>query len=473
MNLKWLVLVLGSLAFLGACKAPDYGRMDPINRSPEYYSEMTDSNTVADLSYSTFYKDENLRSLIDTAIKNNQELNIFLMELQMLNNETMARKGEYLPSLGATVGGGGDKVGRYTTHGAMEEAIELEPGKEFPEFVPDVNLALVANWEVDIWGKLRNARKAALNRYLGSVEGRNFLVTNLVAEIAENYYELQSLDRQLEIVDGYVELQQNALKVVKLQKESAKATELAVRKFEAEVLLTKSMRFAIKQQIVEAENRINFLVGRFPQEVKRNALVVNREPMEVLQTGVPGQLLENRPDIREASYELEASKLDVKSAKAAFYPSLGISGGIGLNALNPTYLIRPESMALNLAGDLAAPLLNRKAIKANYYNANATQVKAVYNYERSLLQAYIEVVNELNAIQNLQSEYDLRFEQVEKLTDATRIAGDLFTSARADYMEVLMTQRDALEYRFELIETKKDQLNARVQLYRALGGGWK
>src|SRR5690606_29539093 len=145
-------------------------------------------------------------------------------------------------------------------------------------------------------------------RYLGSLEGRNFLVTNLVAEIAENYYELQSLDRQLEIVDGYVELQQNALKVVKLQKESAKATELAVRKFEAEVLLTKSMRFDIKQQIVETENRINFLVGRFPQEVKRNALVVNREPMEVLQTGVPGQLLENRPDIREASYELEASK---------------------------------------------------------------------------------------------------------------------------------------------------------------------
>ncbi|MDX5417700.1 MAG: TolC family protein, partial [Hymenobacteraceae bacterium] len=168
-----------------------------------------------------------------------------------------------------------------------------------------------------------------------------------------------------------------------------------------------------------------------------------------------------------------AAKLDIQVAKAMFYPSVGIMAGIGYQAFNPGFLLNPESLLYTLAGDLAAPLVNRNAIKANYYSANARQLQAVFNYERTILNAYIEVVNQLSRIDNLEKSYDLKFREVEALNQSVTISKDLFASARADYMEVLLTQREALEARFELIETKKEQMSALVNVYRALGGGWQ
>jgi outer membrane protein TolC len=177
--------------------------------------------------------------------------------------------------------------------------------------------------------------------------------------------------------------------------------------------------------------------------------------------------------VRRAEQQLAAAKLDVKAARANFYPSLRITAGAGFQAFNPAYLIKPESILYSLAGELMAPLLNRNAIKAAYYSANASQVQAVFNYERSILRAHIEVVNQLSNISNLKKSYDLKAQQVQALNQSIDISTVLFKSARADYMEVLLTQRDALESRFELIETKKQQMNAMVNIYQALGGGWR
>jgi NodT family efflux transporter outer membrane factor (OMF) lipoprotein len=335
-------------------------------------------------------------------------------------------------------------------------------------------VGVFATWEVDIWHKLRNAKKAAVNRYLSTVEGKNFMVTNLIAEIANSYYELLALDNQLEIVKQNIEIQGNALEIVKLQKEANRVTELAVRRFEAQVLNTRSLQYDIQQRIVETENRINFLVGRFPQPIERSSRnFINLVP-ETIHAGIPAQLLENRPDIRQAEQDLVAAKLDMQVAKANFYPSLGITAGIGYQAFNPAHLLKtPESLLFSLAGDLAAPLINKNAIKATYYSANATQIQAVYNYERTILNAYIEVANQLSKISNLENSYALKAQQVQALTESINISNELFKSARADYMEVLMTQRDALESKFELIETKQQQMNAFVNMYQALGGGWK
>jgi outer membrane protein TolC len=164
----------------------------------------------------------------------------------------------------------------------------------------------------------------------------------------------------------------------------------------------------------------------------------------------------------------------VKVARARFYPSVGISASVGYNAFNPTYFFKsPESILYSLAGDLAAPLINRNAIKATYYSANVKQIQAVYNYERTILNAYVEVMNQLAKINNMQQSYNLKTKQVEALTKSVDISNDLFKSARADYMEVLLTQRDALEAKFELIETQKQKMNATVNIYQALGGGWR
>lgn len=457
-----------------ACKAPVLTTREANNKVPDSYATTGDTTSSAAMPWNTFFTDPHLRALIDTALKNNQELNITLQEIAITRNEINARKGEYLPFVGLKAGAGIDKVGRYTSQGAGDATTEIKPGKEMPEPLPDFLIGAYANWELDVWHKLRNATKASVNRYLATAEGRNFVITNLIAEIANSYYELLALDNQLAVVKQNSAIQQNALDIVKAQKQAARATELAVRKFEAEVLNTQSLQFGIQQQITETENRINFLLGRFPQPIPRDAQAFNKEMLAPVHAGLPAQLLANRPDIRQAELEIAASKLDVQVARAQFLPSIGISASLGYNAFSPGLLFKtPESLLYSLAGDLMAPLVNRNAIKAAYYNANAKQTQAIFQYERTILNAYIEVANQLSNIGNLEKSYDLKAKQVEALTQSINISGDLFKSARADYMEVLMTQRDALESKFELLETQKQQMNALVNIYRALGGGWK
>ena len=469
------IAITGVLLTFTACKVPGLVQREENKTVPASYNgtAATDSINSGKMKWNEYFTDPYLVSLIDTALVNNQELNITLQEIQVAQNEIRARKGEYLPFIGLKAGAGAEKVSRNTPAGTLEHNIEIVPGKENPEPLGDFVVGAYATWEIDIWNKLHNAKKSAISRYLASVEGKNFVVTNLIAEIAESYYELLSLDSELAIVNQNIELQTNALEIVKLQKESARVTELAVRRFEAQVLNTRSLQYSIQQNITETENRINFLAGRFPQHVERSTGTFNDIMPAIIHAGIPSQLLENRPDVKQAEFELAASKLDIKVAKALFYPSLGISAGIGYQAFNPSYLIKPQSLLYSLAGDLAAPLINRNAIKATYSSANAKQIQAVYNYERTILNAYIEVANQMSKISNMQKAFDLKAQQVEALNQSVAISNDLFTSARADYMEVLMTQRDALESKFELIEAKKQQLSAMVNIYHALGGGWK
>ncbi|NMM47901.1 TolC family protein [Marinigracilibium pacificum] len=477
MNRRLINAGLGVVVLLlmfTACKTPSVIEKTANTEMPESYKGSGDSTNSANIIWQDYFEDPHLVSLIDSALVNNQELNIVLLEIAISQNEVEARKGEYLPFVDIGAGAGLDKKARYTPFGASEATTEIEPGREMPDPVQDYKFGAYAHWEVDIWKKLRNAKKSAVKQYLATVEGKNFMVTNLIAEIANSYYELLALDNQLEIVNRNIEIQTNALNIVKIQKEAAKATALAVKKFEAELLSSKSLLFTIQQQIIETENRINFLVGRYPQRVERSTTpIIDLDPNGI-KAGIPSQLLENRPDIKQAEFELEAAKLDVKVAKAKFYPSLDITAGIGLQAFDPTYLFKtPESILFSVAGDLMAPLINRRAIKAEYKSANAKQIQAVYDYERTILNAYIEVYNQVSNISNLEQSFDLKNQEVQALTESINISTVLFKSARADYMEVLMTQRDALESKFELIETKLKQMNAKLNVYKALGGGWK
>lgn len=469
---QYLGIAFISVAY-AACKIPDLAGKTENKAVPAGYSDVQDTVNVAKIKWKEYFTDPYLAALIDTALKNNQELNITLQEIAIAGNEVRARKGEYLPTVGLRAGADVDKVGRYTSQGAGDASTEIRPGEEVPEVLPNYLIGAYANWEVDIWSKLHNAKKAAVSRYLSTVEGRNFVITGLIAEVANSYYELLALDNQLDIVKQNIDIQHNALEIVKLQKEASRVTELAVRKFEAEVLKTQSLQYDIQQQIIETENRINFLLARYPQPIPRNRATFDSAIPAMVHTGIPSELLSNRPDIRQAEMELTASKLDIKVAKAQFYPSLGISASFGYEAFKPKYLLNtPESMLYSLAGDLVAPLVNRNGIKAAYATANAKQIQAAYNYERTILNAYVEVANQMAKINNLQKSYDLKSKQVDALTRSVEISNSLFTSARADYIEVLLTQRDALESKFELIETKKQQMNAMVNIYQALGGGW-
>ncbi len=473
-------IALGICLTVAGCKAPAPEAAPttstPVPESFGITAQTQDANNnTSALVWKDYFKDQNLVDLIDVALKNNQELNITLQEIEIAKNDIRVKKGLLLPTVGVRAGAGVEKVGRYTSQGAGDATTEIKPGVETPDPLGDFTISAYANWEVDIWKKLRNSKKAALNRYLATVEGKNFVITNLIAEVADSYYELLALDTQLDIVKQTIKLQTNALEIVKIQKQAARATELGVKKFEAEVLTSQSLEFGILQQIKETENKINFLLGRYPQEIKRtNANNFLSLLPAAVSSGIPSQLLANRPDVKQAELELVASKLDVKVARAEFYPSLDISAAFGVQAFKPAYLFTfPESILYSLAGDLAAPLINRNAIKAEFASANARQLQALYNYDRTVLNAYLEVSNQLSKIENLQKGYDLKSKQVDALNTSIDVSNDLFKSARVDYFEVLMTQRDALEAKLELVDTKKEQLNAAVHVYRDLGGGWK
>lgn len=457
---------------------------EPIRQVPESFATdpnavMTDlgagltprtakAASVAHETFAQFFSQPEIKELLDTAVSHNQELNMELQEIMIAQNEVSARQGEYWPRLGAQVGAGIEKVGDWTSQGKSDIANNV------PANLGDFSFGLVASWEVDIWRKLRDARDAADLRYMASIEARNFLVTQIVAEVVRSYYELLAIDSMLAILRRNIDLQTNALYIVALEKQAARVTELAVQRFEAEVLKNKGRLFELQQERVQTENRINFLVGRFPQPLSPDLVRFDDTIPDVIEAGLPSELLDNRPDVRQAEMALAATKLDVGVARASFYPSLSIEAGVGYRAFNIAHLVAtPASLLYNLAGHLMAPLLNRNAIAAEYQSANSRQIQAVFQYEKTLLQAFTDVANQLAMIENLGQVYKLRSQQVATLERSVDISTTLFQSARADYMEVLLTRRDFLDAQMELVETKRQRFTAVITLYQALGGGWR
>ncbi|WP_439506914.1 TolC family protein [Sediminibacterium sp.] len=465
------ILILCTIVWLQACKVPALISKEENKTIPSTFNNIQDTMNMVKLEWRKYFSDPNLISLIDTALQNNQELNIMVQEIEMSKNEVLQRKGEYKPFVNLKAGAGPDRAAKYTWDGFSEEDLKANPDKG-PKYIGDFMVGAYFSWELDVWKKLRNATKSAAIKYSAAVEGKNFMVTNIIAEIAASYYELMALDNQLDIIQQNIELQSNVLKVIKQQKEAAKVTQLAVNRFEAQLLNTQNLRYQINQQITETENKIRFLTGKYSPTITRNSTLFSHIPMDEMQTGIPSQLLINRPDIRQAELNIAAAKLDVQVARTNFYPSFSIQAGLGFQAFNPLYLVRPASILYNLAGDMMAPLINKNAIIATYYNANAQQIQAVYMYEQTILTAYTEVLNQMAKANNFKASYEMKSKEVDILLQSVAISNNLFNSARADYMEVLLTQREALESKMQLIEIRMKQLSARVNIYRALGGGW-
>lgn len=424
------------------------------------------------LALAQFFNDPYLLELITQAFAGNQELKILGEEIRIACNETYARSGEYRPFVTLGAGAGLEKSGRHTRAGAVEEQLEVAPGKEFPDPLPDFLVAADVTWELDIWKKLRNAQYAAAMRYLGTKEGRNYISTRIVAEVAENYYELLALDNRLLTLDKTIEIQEQSRKIAEAKKEAGRGTELAVQRFRAEIRKNQAEKLVIDQEVVETENRINFLLGRFPQRVERISVEYIDLNLHALSAGVPSHLLQNRADIRAAERNVSAAGLDIQVARARFYPSLTLTGGLGWNAFSTGYLFRtPESLIYSVAGELVGPLINKRAIQAAYCTANAAQLQAIYDYQRTVLQAHIEVVNHITKVENYRQSIEVKKRQLDALEASVDVASKLFQNARAEYVEVLLAQREFMEAKMLLIQTKQEQLGAIVNAYQALGGG--
>ncbi len=469
----------GVLAAFEGCRLPQLCCPQPAREMPATFAKNNDPNqgvisntNSSQLGWCQFFEDPTLKSLISESLSGNQELKILAQDIRIANNEILARRGSLFPFFNLGARAGVEKSSRFTRGGAVEDQLTAAPGRGFPDPLPNFLVAADVSWEIDVWRKLRNARDAATLRFLGTQAGRNYVVTRLVADVAENYYELLALDSRLAILDKTIQIQRESLEVAKALKEAARGTELAVQRFQAEVQKNESEKLIIQQEITETENRINYLAGRYPQKVQRPSVEYIDLNLGFLQVGVPSQQLQNRADIREAEREVGAAGLDVRVARAQFYPSLVLTAGVGYEAFNTRYLFSsPESLIYNAAGGLVGPLINRAAIKADYMNANARQLQAIYNYQQTVINAHIEVINSLSMLENLSRSIEIKKEQLKSLESSVENATKLFQNARGDYIEVLLAQRDLLEAKTVLIGTKRRQLSAVINAYQALGGG--
>lgn len=470
-RLPMSIMACGILLVLTGCHIP---KLHHAHKGPplpgDFNGEASPANS-AQVGIDEFFSDQVLSQLIAQGLASNQELRIRNQEIEIASNEIMARRGTYLPFIVGRGRGGVDRTSRFTPLGAAEDQLTYPGGGRFPDPLPNSLLSLDLFWQIDIWRELRNARDSAIQRYYEAVESRNYFITQLVAEIAKSYYELAALDKRLVYLNQTIELQQRSLEVAKAQKEAARGTELAVQRFLAEVRKNESQRLIVRQEIIEVENKINFLVGRYPQMVDRVAWDFISLDSNILYVGVPSQLLLNRRDIQAAEREITASGLDVQVARARFFPRLDITARIGTEAFNPRYLFDPGALIAGAAGELVGPLINKKAIQADYLNANARQLQAIYNYQRTVINAYTQVVNAIAKVQNYRTSVEIKQQQVQALETSVDVASNLFQSARAEYVDVLFSQRDLLEARTVLIETKQQQLSAIVAAYQALGGG--
>jgi multidrug efflux system outer membrane protein len=462
--------VCGMLLILPSCGIPKLRLAQPAPQLPATFNGAASASSSALLTVDAFFNDPALTRLTDQAVLSNRELKYLEEEVVIARAEVLRRQGAFLPFLSFGAGAGVEKPSQFTPAGAVESGVQFRPGQNFPDPLPSYNMGVNLSWTVDIWRQLRNARDAAALRYYAAIERRNDFVTRLVAQVAENYFKLMSLDKRMETLDLTIQLQEDGRKIAQAKLAAGRGTELAVQRFQAEVRKAQSEKFIVAQEIVETENKVNFLANRYPVQVERNA--ANFLDLNIpISLGVPAQLLLNRPDIREAERELVAAGLDVNVARANFFPKLDITGGVGYQAFNLKYLFYPDAIAGNVAGNLTAPLLNKKAIQADYITANARQLEAVYNYQRIVLNAFTEVVNNVTMVENYRRGLEIKKQQLQSLEASVQAAVRLFQNARAEYVEVLLAQRDFMDARMVLIQTKQKQMAAVVNTYQALGGG--
>ncbi|MBL8916163.1 MAG: efflux transporter outer membrane subunit [Archangium sp.] len=461
---------------LSSCTAFDAVVIKEQEKLPDVYAALEaspDAGTPAKLDWNAWFADPQLTALVTEALDHNQSLAMAVERVELARAGVTRTTGALFPRLDVGVAGGIRKYGLYTMDGAGNATTDILPNQRVPVNLGDFSLSLQASWEADVWGKLRNQKNAAASQLLASAEGVHVVATGLVGEVATAWFELRALDRMRAVLTRTITHQQTALEAVRLQRSVGRATELAVQQFEAQLLETQALEVTVEQQIVDAENRLNELLGRFPRPIERPALD-SFEPAGIASVGVPAELLRNRPDVRAAEHVLDATRFDVKSAQAAFFPNINLSAAVGLQSFSPEYLFRlPESLIYNFLGGLVAPLLNRSAIEAQLDGAKAVQREAMYGYQRTVLSAYVEVVSSLSNHRNMGRVLALKKEQQTQLAESIEIADQLFRAGKANYLEVLLAQQNALRTELELIESWRRQRVASVTLYKALGGGWQ
>ncbi|MDZ7681032.1 MAG: efflux transporter outer membrane subunit [Fodinibius sp.] len=333
------------------------------------------------------------------------------------------------------------------------------------------SVSLSSSWELDVWGKLTSAKKASYAALLQTEATRRAIQTTLIANVANSYYRLLALDRQLEITEQTVENRRQDVETVKALKEGSVVTGVSVQQsianqFAAEVTIPE-----LKQQITEQEHALSVLLGRAPGSIERSSLS-EQSPIDSLATGMPAQLLRNRPDIIAAEQNFRRAFELTNSARAYFYPSFRLTAEGGYQSLTTEDLFQPGSVFYNLVAGLTQPIFNNGQNKARLKRSKAQQEQAKLQLRSTILDASSEVSNALSRYQNADQKLELRQQQLNALQNAVEYSRELLRYGDATYTEVLAAQQNYLSAQLSNVNDQLQELIAGVDLYRALGGGW-
>lgn len=475
-----VLAVFLSLLLLAGCSVPQKVSRKEIQQPPASYPTMTvtDTFSVARLGYQEYFSDTLLVDLIAEVLNNNFDHKMAAERLKIAESLLLIRRGALLPSLGLVAEATGTRYGRHTIEGVGNFDTNLSPNIDKSQQVntrvtPNYWLGLDASWEIDLWGKLKQMKKAAKERFLATAHGRDLLRSAIVTQTAILYYELIALDREADILQENISLQKEALEMVKVQKEVGRATELAVQQFEAQLSNTEVVLIDVRQQIIATENQLLFLCGKYEGVVKRtNAIDVNGIRY-LARHGQPGQLMQYRPDIQILFRELEATQADARAARAAFFPTVTLSAYGGYNSFNTGHFFNPTSMVFQLLGNIAAPVFQRHQIRANFKIATASQEIAFLEYQKAVVNAFQEVKTVLSYLTNTEKMLGVKSQEVNALTRGVEVSNDLYVAGYANYLEIISAQKSKLTADLDLIKLQRNQTQGLIQLYKALGGGWQ
>lgn len=462
-------LLLALLLLLTGCKvSKDIPTPNP--ELPQAYrnSAETDTATIADIEWKQFFPDQNLQELIGKAITNNYDMQAALKNVESARLLLRQSKWGNVPKVGLYV--------QATTTIPSENSLNGLSARNFlgTTHVEDYNAGATLSWEADIWGKIGSRKREALAQYLATEEARKLLQTDIVAGVAQGYFNLLMLDAQLEVAKKNLALGDNTLRIVKMQFDAAQVTSLAVEQTEAQRLRAAQIVPMVEKEIALQENALSILTGALPAEITRNAKLDLVQLHDKLSTGVPASILSRRPDVKANEYQLQAANARVGVAKASMYPALNITAGGGLNSFQASNWFNiPASLFGMVSGAVVQPLIENRKLRTQYEIAKNDREVAVINFRKSVLVAVGEVSDALVSVEKLKEEQALAAQRVANLQKATNNADMLFKSGMASYLEVITAQSNVLQSELDLATLKRDQLNAVVYLYRSLGGGWR
>lgn len=461
---KYILMVV-AVTLLSACVTKKYERPKTLSTDNLYRDQNSnDSTTIATMPWQTVFKDQKLNALIQKGLDQNLNLKNAIENIVQSRATLRQTKLAYYPTL--------DFDANATRNKQSKAALNFPPGININTLTTTYKMGFNTSWEADIWGKLSSSKRAALATYLSTDAAKQAVQTQLISDIANNYFLLLSYDKQLEITQATLESRIKNVEVIKALKEGAIVTGASVVQSEANQHAAEVLIPDLKRSIRETENAINILLGQASGPIERGVLGEQVIP-EKIAIGLPAQLLENRPDVRQAEFNFRTAFETTNLARTYFYPSLTLTASGGLSTLQLKNFF-DQSIFYSIIGGLTQPIFNQGLNRERLTNAQSRQVQAFNNFQQSLLVAGQEVSNALYAYEMAVAKEDSREKQIEALTKAVDFTQQLLEySSATNYTDVLTSEQNLLAAQLSGVNDNLQKLQAVVDLYRALGGGWK